>query len=385
MRIKGLITASAWIAILLAVAGSCIASPGSGLLSGLGFPEPPDAKLLTEINLPRSRVADLESQYAPQLGLRSMKQVMMVEYNISSFSDAQTILGSYDPYIKKQGWNTVTSVVKQGVGIAILSNDKLGVLIILVDPPTERDRSLSFLRIVGEMDPMKKVDPGKLASFIPEVSKQSGIPANSQLSVPPSTKLDLKVTKSAIKARLLPQNTVQINMMSRDNAGSMSRADDVLVLELAPRLPIDGIDLPANVALLVELIEGSLSLTGSPGAAPSRLNVVATGAPVELDQVPLVSGTHSIKSVNGEVKVSLSPVEGGTFGVDVTGADVTILVPKNASATVKASTTSGKIQNMTGVKPDASTDSSMTLKLGAGKANIALKAVNGIVYIKFAN
>ena len=381
MRAK-LLAGAAWVLVLV-TAFSSQAAYGRSLLDELGFSEPPGSRMLTAVDLARNRVAELERQYASQLGLRSMDRIVLEEYSLSPSRDAQEILGLYEPALEKQNWGTVARTVNRGVGVAIMSNERQGVLIMLVDPAGQQ--SMTLLRIAGQLDPSGKIDHGRLSKFVGEVSDNSQIPVGGPISVPPSEKFHLKATRSDIRGRLVGQSTAEIRLFTRGMPGEMTRIDDRLVLELAPKLAVDQIDFPANHALLVELTEGSLFLTGNPYDRPVRLNVVSTGAPVTLNGVPLVSGTHSIKSVNGEVRASLSPVEGGAFGIEVTGGDVTLMVPRNASATVKAAATSGKVQNLTDVTPDQSSDSSMVLKMGAGKADISLRAVNGTVCIKYGN
>lgn len=206
--------------------------------------------------------------------------------------------------------------------------------------------------------------------------------------MPPSEKLYLRATGSMIKARILDQNTAEIRLASPlDDAGKLVRAGELLSLELTPRVIVDEIILPGAVPIVIEITDGSLALKGGSGPQDkvARLSVIATSAPTTLESFPLVSGAHSVKVVGDKVSVALSQVQGGSFEAEVTGGDLALLLPKDASAKLDVSAPSGKIENLTGIAPQESAADHLKLQVGGGKATITLKAINGTVCIKMAN
>ena len=126
-----------------------------------------------------------------------------------------------------------------------------------------------------------------------------------------------------------------------------------------------------------------MDLSCEPGGPPVKLSVVSTGAPVVLESFPLTSGIHTVKAIGGQARITLSAVQGGVLEVEVTGGDLILTLPRDSSAALDATVLSGKIQNFTGVEPVSETSDHASLRLGDGKAEIFLRAINGTVCIKY--
>jgi hypothetical protein len=219
-----------------------------------------------------------------------------------------------------------------------------------------------------------------------DVNSPSRIPIGQPISVPPSEKLHVKSNRSNIVAQMVDGNTTEIRVSGRmDDPGELARLDERLVLSLASRLAVDRLSVPVGIPILFELTEGSLDLSAPRGVRPARLSIVSIGAPVKVHDFRLVTGVHMIKSTGAEIIVILSDVQAGEMVIAVTGDDLTLELPKNANAQVTAQATKGSIQNRTSVKPDIEENDKLRLMMGAGKAKIALEAVNGTVCIKTSN
>lgn len=377
-------------------------------LEQLDLPTLPDAKLVTEINLPQGNILDsLAREYGPWLGISTLKQISAYIYDINPTKDAQEIIKFYDPTIAAQKWKTMVRSYENNQAAAILYNEQNGMLIIQIDAPSQNDRQATIVRIFGQMDPSKVSNPeGKLPDLFKRVVEgsttgttgsngnnsslrgASKIPTGQPISVPPSEKLHIKSTRSDIKAHVLGRTTAEIRLASRtDDPGELMRVEDRLVLALTPKLPVSEMLLPGAVPLFLEPTEGSVDLICGPGTddRPVKLSIVSTSAPVTIEAFPLISGTHSIKSVSAEVNMQFSAVQGGVLSVEVTGKDLTVILPKDASARIQASATSGKVDNQTGVQPQSSAPDHMTIQMGSGKADITLRAINGDVRIKSSN
>jgi hypothetical protein len=376
---------------------------GAAQLLQMDIPRLPDSKLVTEINLPEGAILDsLAREYGQWLGMSDLKQISATMYSIAPKTNSADVLGFYDTFIAAQNWKTVVRSLENKSGAAILYNEKNGMLIIQVDPPGKADRQATVVRIFGVMDPSKMSNPEVrlpgLFQRVVEGSKpdasapvQPGsmrIPADQPIAIPPSGRLDVKSTRSDINARLVGRNTAKLSVADGMNdTGELTRVDDRLVLTLSPKLPVAELSLPCAVPVLLEPTEGSLLVTFSsnPDSLPARLSVVSTGAPVTIDGLPLISGTHSVKSLGGEVNVRLSAAQGGVLNVETTGKNLTINLPRNSSAVVEASVTAGHIENQTGVQPDHPSADRIGLKFGAGNAKVTLKAVSGDLKIRFAD
>jgi hypothetical protein len=248
---------------------------------------------------------------------------------------------------------------------------------------------MTFVRVIGSLDAsaLAGVNSRKVGEIVGSI--RPGILVGQPISIPPSEKLNIQAVKSAVSARFGSQNTVDIELSGNaSDTGDLTRTQDGrLLLALAPRLPIDEITLPANVPVLLELTEGSLALTGGPGAngRPMKLNIISTGAPVSLDYFPLVSGTHSIKVVGKSVDVVFSQVQGGNLDIEVQGGNISLNFPKSASASLALSAPSGKIQNLTGIEPQKASEDAMALQIGNGSASVSAKAINGTVTVRFGD
>ena len=397
-----LCVAIATLTALTLIAGACPGAdpPKKGLLEELALPMIPGTKLLTEINLPTGKLLDsIVEEFGPWLGLSEVTRLRGVNYAIHSAMESEQVFKVYEPPLAEQQWKTIIHAVLRDSVMAVLFNEKRGMLIIGVAAPGEKDRELFVMQIFGKVDPAKFADPErKLPALLRKIA-QSGaleetpgdvrtaarIPIGQPISVPPSEKLHIKATRSDIKARVLDQNTAEIRLASRsDDPGELVRIDERLVLALTPKVAVDEVILPGTFPLLLELTEGSLALAcgSGPNDRPVRLSVVSTGAPVALESFPLVSGTHTVKVLGGDVRIALSAVSGGALEVEVTGDDVILALPRDASATVTAAASTGSIENLTGLAPLEAAQDRMVLQFGAGKAAISVRAINGRVSIR---
>lgn len=407
MKVKIWITLT--IVMALGLAAATAADSSKSLLKELGLPEFPGAKLLTEGSLPEGELLDtILKVYGPQLGLSDVMRVSNVTYAIDPATEAHRVFKFYEPSITKQGWKTISRDFSENSLTAILFNEKKGLLYMNVNRPGAGDRELTLMRVFGKVDPSKAASPtqrplaeisapdsgpadhtelfGVQAGIYQQAA--SRIPTGQPIAIPPSQKLHIRAARSEIRARVLGQNTAEVRLASRAaDPGELMRIGERLVLTLTPKLAVQEIILPGPVALLLELTEGSLTLSCGPGPddRPTRLSVVATGAPVTLELLPLISGTHIVKSIGGEVRIVFSTVQGGILDVEVTGKDLTAALPRDASATLRVSAPSGKIENLTGLQPQELTADRIRLQMGAGKADISLRAINGTVCIKYAD
>jgi hypothetical protein len=377
----------------------CSAAP----LEQIDVPALPDAKLATEINLPQGSILDsLTKEYGPWLGISDLKQISAFIYDINPAKDARDIMAFYDPTITAQDWKTMVRSVDSGQAVGIFYNEHRGMLIIQIDAPNKSERQATVIRIFARMDPSKISNAeGKLPDLFKKVIKgsvpeatasdvqaASKIPTDQPISVPPSQRLHIKSTRSDIKARVLDRATAEIRLASHvDDPGELIRIEERLILALTPKLPVSEIILPGTVPVLLEPTEGSLDVSCGPGASdrPIRLGIVATGAPVTVEGFPLISGTHTIKSIGGPVQIDFASVQGGVLNVEVTGKDLVVNLPKDASALISATATSGAIENLTGVQAQNPGPDHISLQLGTGKADMILRVVNGTIRIKYSN
>jgi hypothetical protein len=383
--------------ILLSVVSAASAEHAKSALQQMDLRAYPGSSIVTESNLPTGRLLDeLTKDAAPWLGLEELKQISLVVLGIDSSTSADDIWKFYGPALDEQQWKIMVRNFQNSEGVAVLYNENEGMLIMDIDPATEKDREMTLLRIFSKVDPSKMGDPSqKLPDFLEkmvssalgpngnggDVQSASRIPIGQPIAVPPAGKLHIKCTRSQVRACILDQNTAEIKLTSpTDDPGELVRIDDRLVLALTPKLGIDEIILPGTMPVLLEITEGSLMLTGGSGIV--RLSVISTGAPVTIEMFPLTSGCHMVKSVGGDVLMTLSSVKGGSLDVEVTGANLTLTLLREASAKVNVSAPSGKIQNF--VTSDQPSGDQLSFQIGAGDANISLKSVGGTVCLKTA-
>lgn len=388
-----------YIMISLALIISFALSVSASFAEDEKLPEFPGAKLLTERILPAGKALDsIVKEFAPWLGLSEIKQVSIVTYTIGRDAEAQNIFKFYEPSINEQHWKTLVRSFDRDSATAVMFNDVKGMLIMNIDPPRKKDRQIAIVRVFGKIIPdignPERGLPDKIKQFMDgqigpdgnagELQNLSRIPTGQPISVPPSEWLQIKSTRSDIKAKILNQSTMELNLSSRtDDTGELIRTDEGLLLSFAPRLPIEEILLPGAVPVIIQLTEGSLVLScgNAPSDRPVRMSVTSTSAPVTFESFPLVSGKHLVKSVGGKVSISFSQVQGGVFDADVTGEDLNLFVPRDASAAINISAPAGRIQNMTSAESHATADG-IGFQMGAGKAIISLKAVNGTVCVR---
>jgi len=125
-----------------------------------------------------------------------------------------------------------------------------------------------------------------------------------------------------------------------------------------------------------ETVNGSVKINGPTGRIKAETvngNVEVWGAADEL----------SAESVNGEVKASL--VNGGhRVKLNTVNGAVSIQLPDNINAHIKADTTTGKIHSDLPLainRPQYGPGGSANANLGSGGETIALETVNGSIYI----
>lgn len=380
-----------------------IAAPQGNLLDEVGLRMLPGSRVVMEANIPPGKLMNsIAREYGSWLGLSELKQVGIITLAIDQNAPTQKLLNFYEPSIAEPTWQTIAKSVEKDGAMAIVYSETKGMLVMNFDPPGKKGRQLTIVRVLGKLDPDKlsrseRSLPDRIRQWIngpfgPE--GESGlpetvarIPAGKPISIPPAKWLQIKTLRSDIKASVRSQNTVTINVAEKgDDNGELVRTNTGLVVSTAPQLLVDSIQLPSATPVILQITEGSLTLAGNlnPNDRPSKLDVIATSAPVTLDGFPLISGNHSVKSIGGDVNILLSQASGGSLEVEATGNDLTITLPQNASAQIEAAATSGKVQNLTGIQPIKSGSDYISLKMGDGKAAISLQAVNGTVSIKLA-
>lgn len=392
-------------AVLLLVLGSpaSMEPAKKNLLKELGLPTFPNAKLVTEINLPAGKLLDtIVRDVGSWLGLQEIEQLNVLSYAIEAGPTTEEVFRFYEPAITSQEWKTLLRSFDREDGAAILFHEKKGMLIMNIDSPKKQRRQMTFVRLFGKMDPaklgssekkipaiFKKMFESAISDAPPgDVQNASRIPIGRPISVPPAEKLHIKATRSDISARVLDQNTAEIRLAARvADPGELVRIDERLVLALTPKIALEEVILPGTIPLLLELTEGSLTLTGGPGPndRPVQLSVISTGAPVTIESFALVSGTHLIKTINGAVDISFSKMQGGNIIVAVTGEDVTLAIPRDASVDARISVSDGKIENLLPTEIHTSRPDEIGFRMGAGKAQLAVQVVNGTVCIKSAD
>lgn len=366
-----------------AVTTACTAST-STILEDLKLPAYPGTKLDSEIDLPQGPVLDkIKQEFDPMLAMTSLKQVSVATFSIDGSVQAPELIKFYEPKLKDLKWTaSVRRVERSGSAVWTLTNQQIGMLIFTVDNTNAKDRNLTIIRITGTLDAGKlKNDvagPPQLESF----RVDPGIPTSQPIAISPSNKLDLQSLGSDINSRIWSQDSVQLTRASDSGRiGEMSRTGDGrLLIALAPRLQMDEVVIPSGLPVMIELNGGSLSLMGA-GMRSNGLSITAEDASLTIQSFALAIGKHSIKSTGKPVSVAFSEVTGGILTIEAKG-DVTLTLPKNASATIDVSAPSSGIRNQTGVNAQSSTDSSMHLKLGDGGAAITVKTSNGTVTIK---
>lgn len=389
MRLKTII-------FLITAMALAAAASADGLLDELGMPVPPDAKLVSEGNLTQGEVLnEIVDIYGPLLGLSDVQRVANVVYAIESKADAGKIIKSCQPGLAEKGWKPFSSNFEHGGVTAILYNEAKGIIYMDVNAPGS-DRRFTVMRVYGKVDPAKAANPGErwpqqarlmTKQAAPGAEIAAKIPLGQAIAIPPSERLHVKSTRSTVRARVADRNTAELRLLAKLDPGELVRVDDRLMLALTPGIDVEEIILPSNFPLLLELTDGWLLLNGGPNSndRPSRLNVISTGAAVAVESLPLVSGQHAIKSLGGEVRVALSEVAGGSLDIEVTGKNIMVAFPRNASASLDVMAQSGRIENLTGLEMSGRPDNHFAIKMGAGKAEISLRAINGTVCIKYAD
>ncbi|MHB1455694.1 MAG: DUF4097 family beta strand repeat-containing protein [Armatimonadota bacterium] len=380
-----------------------VCAPQRTLLDEIGLPLLPGSKIIMEANIPPGKLMDsIAREYGSWLGLSELKQVGIITLSLDQNIPVQQVLRFYEPSIAEPTWKTIAKSLDNGSAMAIVYNDKRGMLVINIDPVGKNDRQLTIVRVLGKLDPSKiarseRSLPDRIRQWISGPFGPAGesglpetvarIPGGKPISIPPAKWLQIKTLRSNIKVNAKSQNTVTIFVKDKDNDyGELVRTNTGLVIATSPQLLVDSIQLPSSIPIILQITEGSLVYGGgfNPNDRPANLDIIATSAPVIIDGFPLISGIHTIKSVGGDVEISLSQVTAGKMEVEVTGNDIILTLPADTSAQIEAAVTSGKVQNLTGVKPIKSGSDFVNLKMGDGKAAISIQAVNGTISIKLA-
>ncbi len=388
---------------LLLASLSSAATQKKGLLDELGLPMLSGAKLLDEVNIPPGKLLDeLAKEINGQLGMVELKQLSTLTLSIDK--TPEEVFKFYEPALDKQQWKVLARAVDrkpEGDGIGLFFNDKKGLLVMVVSGSDSEDGEMTFIRMQGKIDTSKFGTSDKemsdelkkmLGAALPDngnlgMGRAAPIPIGRPISVPPSEKLVIKTTKSDITATIFNQKTVEIRLTRKaTDPGELVRVDDLLVLSLTPKLPVDEIDLPGAVPVAFDLTDGSLTLTSGPkpGDKPVHLSIVSTSAAVTVEDFPLLSGTHMVKIVDAELSITFKKVQAGDMVISSTGDDVTITLPKDASVKVDVDVVEGKIQKQIAAEMQKDDPDHVVFQLGAGKAQIAIHAVKGNVIIKSA-
>lgn len=394
MTEKARLTTLLAVAMMFAILTVGATAPGKKLLDDMQFGEFPNSNLVSETNIIEGKqLSEMEKQFGALFGMPKMKEINQLVYRIDADAEAQKIYAFFQPSIEKQEWQTLVSSFGKNKSTAIFYKEKQGIFILTIGPQGDKERKLTLIRIYGEVDAsklgLKSVSGDIIEAINVDTDKPDRIPVGQTISVPPSEKLYIISTGSNIKAQLTEGNTVELDLESHArDAGKLIRTDEVLTLELEPKIDVDSV-IPTAVPVILKLTDGSLVLTGRTElqGKVSKLTIDSTSAPIVIESLPLTASEYSIKAVGDKLKVDvqLSKVEGGILSIEVTGADVNVTVPKKASAKIEVSTTSGKIENLTDIQPTESSNDNLKLQLGEGKASILVKAVKGTVSIKSAN
>jgi hypothetical protein len=359
------------------------------LLDTLSFPIYPGARLVSSIGLPSGPILNqLEKELKGTLPISNLKEVSVAAFSLKSSPDSAEVVKFYEPVFAAKGWSILVSAInRSGDATVILAKRQTGLLIVDVDPPTDEDRELTFVSVTGTID-TSKIDKRvvfRVGEILSDTLKpDTSIPVGEPISVPPSDKLNVQFVKSNVFARFGGQNTVRLNLLSKlASAGELTRTPDGrLLLSISPKLDVNEMILPKNVPVLLEPTDGSLTVSfgNTQYERPSRLSIISTSAPVKLDSFPLVSGRHSVKIVGASIETNLSQVQDGVLEIEVDSGNITLEIPVSSSVTISASVVSGKIMNNMTV--DQPKGENLKLKLGAGKAQITLRAVNGNISIR---
>ena len=89
------------------------------------------------------------------LGLSDLKQVGIITLSLDPNAPVKQILRFYEPYIAEPTWNTIAKSLDNNSAMAIVYNEKRGMLVINIDPPGKNDRQLTIVRVLGILDPAK--------------------------------------------------------------------------------------------------------------------------------------------------------------------------------------------------------------------------------------
>lgn len=381
------------------LASSSLGAPiKKGLLEELSLPAIPGAKLVGEVNVtPGKLLDDLSREIVGRFGIEQVKQINTL--TLSADMTAEEVFKFYEKPFADQQWGVLARAMERsGDGMGLLFNEKKGLLIVALSGSKSGRPETTFIWIQGKInkskfgagekeisDELRKM-LGGFAENGGAVTSKSRIPAGRPISVPPSDKLVIKATKSDLKAEILDRNTVEVSLGrgGPSDPGELLRVDDLLVLSLAPTLVVEGIALPGASPIAFDLTDGSLTITAGPkpGDRPVRLSIVSTGAKIALEDFPLVSGTHMVKVLGAEAELGFGRVESGEFVISATGDDVTIMLPKDASASVDVTVSNGRIEKLIAAENQKDEPDHLVFRMGAGKAKIAVQAVKGNVTIR---
>lgn len=380
------------------------ASSQKTLLDEMGLPMIPGAKVIMEANIPPGKLMDsITKEYGSWLGLSNLKEVAVVTLSVDPNAPSQKLLSYYDQVLNKPEWKTIAKSYDKNAAIAIVYSESNGMLVMNIDPPGKKDRQFTIVRILAKMDPSRLAGsqetlPDRIRQWIdgpfgPE--GESGLPETvarilpgRPIAVPPARWLQVKTLRSDVKAYIKPQSIIVVDAHDKnDDYGEMVRTNTGLVLSTAPQLDISSLQLPSGVPIILQITEGSLTLAGPSNSNDiiPQFDLIATSAPVTLTDYPLTSGSHKIKVINAYANVSLSKAMGGSMEISITGGDLIFELPHDASASIEAAATSGKVQNLTGVQPKKADSNYADLVIGDGKSKVSLQAVNGNIAVKIAN
>ncbi|HZE89640.1 MAG TPA: DUF4097 family beta strand repeat-containing protein [Verrucomicrobiae bacterium] len=130
----------------------------------------------------------------------------------------------------------------------------------------------------------------------------------------------------------------------------------------------------------LQSVSGTVHLTGSPKTAD--LTTVSGSISVD-SKARLDEG--AFKTVSGSIEVSAELSPQGRFKFGTVSGDVTLNVPRGASADVEASSFSGRIENDFGETPKKTNpylpSSELRFQIGGGGARVTLQTLSGRIRI----
>lgn len=178
--------------------------------------------------------------------------------------------------------------------------------------------------------------------------------------------VDVVATADSVSIRTVyTTNDYRYERGSRDNSASV---DYSLTVPRAARLDS------------IELVNGPLEVEGLAGEIRAAC---VNGALVARN----LSGPARLSTVNGRLDASFAQLSAGTVSLGSVNGLLTVTLPSDADASLRASTVHGTILNDLGlaVRRGQFTGASLAGVLGGGAARLRLDNVNGAIHIRRAS